>query len=271
QPAVSRALQRLRDTFEDPLLVRTTSGYDLSARAAELLPQLSHLLDNVESMITGSRFDPSTSTQTVRFYGADPEIAWFLPPLFARIRRQAPQMTLEARSNPRDPFEALESSEIHFVITTFRPSTITDQYHGSRLSDMELVVMMRADHPLAGEPLTMEKYLAASHGLVSLTGRGPSLVEQEFTGRRDIQFNYSLRLTSFTAAASFCENSDVLFLLPKQFTSQLTQGHRLVVREPPPELGREPVDVYLFWHERYHRDPMCIWVRDQLKALFPAA
>ncbi|OAD21170.1 transcriptional Regulator, LysR family, partial [Candidatus Thiomargarita nelsonii] len=89
QPAVSRALQRLREMLDDPLLVRTSHGYDLSARATSLLPQLNQLLGDAERLITGPAFEPANSTQTVRFYGPDPEISWFLPPLFERMRQLA--------------------------------------------------------------------------------------------------------------------------------------------------------------------------------------
>ena len=123
QPAVSRALQRLRQTFDDPLLVRSTEGYDLSARATSLLPQLNQLLDNTKSLITGPAFEPASSLQTVRFYGPDPEIDWFLPLLFARMRDQAPYMGLEARSEPQDHFALLESGDVHFVLSAFKPRT----------------------------------------------------------------------------------------------------------------------------------------------------
>ncbi len=271
QPAVSRALQRLRELFADELLVKTANSYALSARAEELLPQLNRLLDSTEQMIIGSTFDPAESVQTVKFYGSDPHITEFLPPLFAQMREHAPHMKLEAYSDPRDHFDLLESGDIHFVISSFQPTTNTDQYHYLVLSKMELAIVMREDHPLAHELFTLENYLAEKHGAIALTGRGPTILDQKLTREgklaRGEQLDIALRLTSFTAIARFCEQSDILFHLPKHFAQQMARGHKLIVRDTLPELKPEYDRVYLYWHARYHNDPMCIWIREQLKQL----
>lgn len=271
QPAVSRALQRLRATFDDPLLVRTPQGYDLSSRAALLLPELDRLLDGAESLITGPTFDPSTSNQTVRFYGPDPEINWFLPPLFERLRTVAPQMALEAHSDPMDHFALLENGEVHFVFSAFRPSANTTQLRSTKLDALEFVLMMHAAHPLATGRLTMKKYLAANHAMVSLTGRGTSMLEDTLVERGHLahgeRLRVVLRLTSFTSVAAFCERSDILFHLPKRFATEMAKGRNIVLREPLPEMRAHSLSVYLYWHERHHKDPMCVWIRDQLKQL----
>ena len=87
QPAVSRALQRLRILFDDSLLVRTSSGYELSSRGQLLHHQLPQLLEKTQELISGPTFEPSISTQSVSFYGSDPEISRSLPPLFNRMRK----------------------------------------------------------------------------------------------------------------------------------------------------------------------------------------
>lgn len=270
QPAVSRALQRLREMLGDPLLVRTSHGYDLSARAVSLLPQLNQLLDGAERLITGPVFDPASSTRTVRFYGPDPEINWFLPPLFERMRQLAPHMVLDARSDPRDHFALLETGEVHFVFSPFQPSANTAQLHSLKLANLDFAILMNADNPLAKGDLTMQRYIAASHGFISLTGRGASLLEQDLIAQGHLEqgarLHVPLCLSSFTSVASFCERSDVVFHLPKRFAEELAQGRNLVVRDALPDMEIEHVNVFLYWHERYHKDPMCAWVREQLKA-----
>ncbi|MGB2665226.1 MAG: LysR family transcriptional regulator, partial [Candidatus Acidiferrum sp.] len=44
QPAVSRALQRLRDMFHDNLFVRTAEGYELTPQGQRLLQELEVML-----------------------------------------------------------------------------------------------------------------------------------------------------------------------------------------------------------------------------------
>ena len=73
--------------FDAPLLVRTSRGYELSAHAETLVPALTQLLEDTERLVAKPAFDPAASTDTLRFYGLEPEIGWFLPPLFERMRR----------------------------------------------------------------------------------------------------------------------------------------------------------------------------------------
>ena len=275
QPAVSRALQRLRAVFDDPLLVRTSRGFELSARAEALLPALSQLLQDAERLVSRPTFDPAASTQVVRFYGPEPEIGWFLPPLFERMRRLAPGMTLEVKSEPREHFGQLERGEVHFVLSPFEPRSSTAELHRLRLAPLTLAVVMSADNPLAQGPLSVERFAAASHGLVSLTGRGTGMLQRELAGQGHLApgdaLHQPLRLSSFTSIAAFCEHSDVVFRLPRRFAEELARGRNLVVREVVPQTSTEVTHVSLYWHERFHQEPMCVWIREQLKGVHAAA
>ena len=61
QPAVSRALNRLRAMFQDELLVRVSRGYELTSRGRELLDELALLLPHVDKLISGKTTLPSGS------------------------------------------------------------------------------------------------------------------------------------------------------------------------------------------------------------------
>ncbi len=273
QPAVSRALQRLRQMLGDELLVRTSQGYDLSARALLLQAQLDQLLEDTQRLITEPEFIPETSMQTVRFYGPDPEINHYLPPLFAQIRQQAPQMRMQVRSDPQDNFALLEAGEVHFVLTALQPEVNISHLYGLKLTDLVFTVVMNKDHPLAKGEVSIEDYLNAKHGMVALTGRGSSLLEQYLMVRGYLgpgeQLDTPLHLSSFYAISSFAEHSDVLFHVPKYFTEDVIRGRNLIARDILPEvLSIQPnKHVYLYWHQRHHQDPMCCWVRELLRAL----
>lgn len=264
QPAVSRALQRLRETFADPLLVRSREGHDLTARAQQLQEELKTTLQRISQMIEAPRFEPATATQTVRFAGPDLEMALFVPNLLAAMHEQAPGMRVELDSQPADPFEMLARGEIHFAITGLLPETGMDQLHRILLESTELAIIMRNDHPLAQVPMTLDTYLSARHGYIALTGKGPMTSDlrlKELGKKR----NTVLRLTSFMAVADFCEKTDLLFMLPLKLIQHLAAGRNVMIREVPPELKRDrALNLYLYWHKRNHKDPMHMWVREQL-------
>lgn len=263
QPAVSRALQRLRETFDDPLLVRTGQGYDLSARASDILPRLEGLLGGLEQLIAEPEFNPAQSDGVVRVYGLDLEVACFVSPLIHLLRNQAPNMRLEVRTEPRDHFELLETGDVHFSLTAMTPRTGDDQYRRLLIAQTRSVCLMSADNPLATGALTLERYLSASHGLVSITGVGPGVVDDRLAelGRKR---HLALRLSNFMTAGDFCETTDLLFVMPEIVAQRIACGRNLVLKQVPDELISPPINFYLYWHERYHRDPMCRWIRQRI-------
>ena len=67
QPAVSHALGRLRNLFNDPLFVRSRSGMDPTPRAHEISDQVSQILINIRQVVSGdSQFDPATSKRELK-------------------------------------------------------------------------------------------------------------------------------------------------------------------------------------------------------------
>ncbi|WP_428035330.1 LysR family transcriptional regulator [Amphritea sp.] len=263
QPAVSRALQRLRETFDDPLLVRTAQGYDLSARAIEILPRLQVLTSSVEQLIAEPKFNPAKAVDVVRVYGLDLEVACFVAPLFKVLRNEAPQMRLEVRTEPRNHFELLETGEVHFSLTGMEPETGEGQYRRLLIAQSGIVCMMSADNPLAMGDLTLERYLSASHGLVSMTGKGPGHVDDRLA-EMGHKRHLALRLSNFMTAADFCETSDLLFVLPEIVARRIALGRNIALKPVPVELLVSPINFFLYWHERYHRDPMCRWIRQRV-------
>src|SRR6202453_5404468 len=66
QPAVSRALQRLRDMFHDDLLIRSSSGYEPTPKGQRLLHDLEASLPRLDRLLSGGDFDPTTEETSFR-------------------------------------------------------------------------------------------------------------------------------------------------------------------------------------------------------------
>src|SRR5215470_5662600 len=71
QPAVSRALARLRDTFHDDLLVRTGSGFELTPHGRRLLTELEVMLPRLDRLLSGGSFDPAREEANFRIAATD--------------------------------------------------------------------------------------------------------------------------------------------------------------------------------------------------------
>src|ERR1700722_16071171 len=96
QPAMSRALERLRRMFGDPLLIRSGRIYERTARGERLLQDVQALIPRLEAMVQGEQFDPSRSSERFRLAMTDHASMIFLPALMDQIRAIAPNVRIEA-------------------------------------------------------------------------------------------------------------------------------------------------------------------------------
>lgn len=262
QPAVSRALQRLRDTLDDPLLVRTREGYDLSARAHEMLPRLNAVLQGAGRLIQPPQFDPATATDTLRLTGLDLEVALYLPQLTRKLHEEAPNLKIELVPQTGDHFQMLDQGEVHFGLTGMEPYFAIDQFHRTMIDRMTAVCLMDRNNPLA-KGMTLEQYVSSRHGMVSITGKGPGSMDRVLEGM-GLSRTVSLRLSSFMSVADFCEGTNLVFSLPERLAEYISRGRNLVMRPHPQEIPQPDIRFFLYWHARFHHDPMCVWVRRKI-------
>jgi len=93
---MSNSLRRLRDLFDDPILVRTSDGMTPTDRALELQPLVRTVLAAAEqAVLPKTEFDPSASTRIFRITASDYSEATLLPVLLTRLRKQAPNVRLD--------------------------------------------------------------------------------------------------------------------------------------------------------------------------------
>ena len=96
QPAVSNMLTRLRENFGDPLLVRTQRGMTPTTRALDLVAPLKRILCEIGTLCQPDAFDPVSASFTASIAATDYALQVVLLPLIARLRQEAPGITLAA-------------------------------------------------------------------------------------------------------------------------------------------------------------------------------
>src|SRR5256885_15451916 len=79
QPAMSRALARLRQLLDDQLLVRDRIGYVLTPRAERIQRQLAGLMPRLETLFAAEVFDPATAEDNYRIATTDYPLLLFFP------------------------------------------------------------------------------------------------------------------------------------------------------------------------------------------------
>ncbi len=275
QPAVSNALKRLRDAIGDELLIRTAHGVRPTSRAEELWPTVRSALAELEAAVTPEGFDVSKTQTTFRMAMADAPAALWLPTLIRSIEQEAPGMNVRmVPLTTRDPRPILLRGDIDLTIGFF-PGVVSQMatepstpIRHERLYTGHYVCVMRKDHPLAKQELSLDAYCAANHLLVSFSGRAHGLVSDALA-QLNRERRILLTVNQFFTAGKVVASSDLITVLPHHLIASTGQSGDLIAKELP--FSMPEVHVDMLWHERDARSPSHKWLRGKLAATTGAA
>ncbi len=257
QPAVSNALSRLRQTFDDQLFVRTPQGMQPTPVADNVIGDVRRALGLLgKSVGVNARFDPATSEKAFRL-GLNDLGQWLLlPTLQQRVRRAAPRVSLSTYYQDRhSAAEALKASDLDLLVDA--PQVNAREFHHRPLVTMPYVVAMRPDHPLAHGTLSLERYLEAAHIHVSSRrrGRGHADIALHTLGeKREV----AMRVQHYLVAEQITRHSDLLWTVPRILAERLS----LTFRDTP--FALEPMRWHLYWSRSAADDPANRWLRDRV-------
>src|SRR5262245_30306465 len=211
-------------------------------------------------------FDPRTSHRTFNFCVVDAGLIKLLPPLVDRLLDEAPNVRLSVSQLEAEHLEPwLESGKLDFAMGSF-PS-LTKGIRRQPLWVERYVSVVRRGHPrLAAEP-TLRAFAAEKHVLVSIAGSGHAhqLTERALEAAIPPQ-NIVCRIPMFIGAAIVAKHTDAVATLPLSVATVLAKDLDLKLITPPLKLPK--IDIYQYWHDRFHHEPGNQWIRSVFKALF---
>lgn len=262
QPAVSRALARLRQQFGDRLLVKGGRSMLPTAYASDLAGPLETLLKQAAALYgAGPMFDAATTTRVFRLATTDYGAIAVLPHVLSQMTLQAPNAALEIVGFGRDTFQMLAEGQID--IAFYADDLVPNSLRTSDLFTEDYACMVRSGHPLArrivGGRIEMDDYLAHDHALVTVAGGRTGIVDDALRSlghKRRI----ALWLPYFMTAAVLVARSDLIITLPRRAAEAAAGSLGLISFMPPVAL--ESFGYRMIWHERTHQDAACCWLRD---------
>jgi DNA-binding transcriptional LysR family regulator len=269
QPAVSNALNRLRESLGDRLVTRSGYGVEPTPRALALWPTISEALKKLEASLSPGDFTASEANNTFVLAMADATAAELMPGLVEIIETDAPGVSMRVLPlTTRDPRKLLDEGGIDLAVGFF-PAVLADltaqaqtggiaAFDHQRLYVGEYVCVMRDGHPLARGPMTLKRYCDAHHLLVSFSGRPFGFVDQALASHGQKR-RIVLTVNQFFTAGRVVATSDLLTVLPRHFVSVTGMAEQLTVRELP--FAVPPVHVDALWHRRQGQRSDHAWLR----------
>ena len=267
QPGLSKALNRLRYLFDDPLFVRCDGGMEPTARALELAGPIHGALAAISRTLTlPAAFDPATVSATVKIATIDLYHMNLLPSLVGHLRRHAPGVDLQVRANDCSCLrEQLASGEIDLAFAPL--GSRTGELSAEPLWNDRLVTLVGPNSPLR-QPMTMEAYAAAGHLVdaghvqVSADGVGTSVVDAILTAR-GLRRRIVLVLPNSAGIPFVVAATDLIATLPSRIVKGLAPVPNIRVLTPPfPDVEVSP---HMFWHRRTDTDPLQVWLRAAIR------
>ncbi len=268
QPAASRALGRLRRMLGDPLFVRGRDRLTPTPRAAALEAPLRAVLASIRAMVVTPVFDPLTATGSIRLMVHDTDAAGMVPRLLGVLAREAPQLDVTLLPRRADPLQVLAVDGADIAIGAFAAAPAG--FRRQRLYGDTMVCVLRRGHPALVRDLTLARFVALKHALISITGEGGGAVDTALAAR-GLARRIALRIPSFLAAPLVIARSDLIVTMPRRVAQEFVTFAPIVLVEPP--LPIPAFTVSQVWHERRHADPRHAWLRQTIfaSAAEPAA
>ena len=256
QPAVSNALARLRDLFNDELFIRTSRGMIPTPVANQLIGDIRNALSLIQNTISVSeKFDPSTANMTFKISIGDTSEYRLLPLLIKELAEIAPKVKVETYLTARkDASRELASGAIDFSID---PPLQSDQHlKHEKIYQEDYVMIVRKDHPiLKKQKITIEDYLDLSHIHISNRKTGMGHVDMTLY-KLGLSRDIYLRAQHFLVAPYIVEQSDMAITTTKGFAVD----RNLAWRELPFDI--DPLVLHLYWHENNDNESSSKWMRD---------
>jgi DNA-binding transcriptional LysR family regulator len=262
QSATSHALGRLRALLKDPLFVRTRRGLVPTARAEAMADAVRSSVTALEAtLFAPAPFDPNTVERTFRVRPSDYVEYLLVPPLLRRLAKVAPRVNFWARPSMTEPTLALEEGQLDLLIQPTHSGEQTEGLRMEALWDDHLVGIARRGHPLTKGRLTLERFAAASHALVSPRGQPGGMVD-DVLNQHGLQRRIAFTTPNFVVAPQVVATTDLIMILPARLAAAVGSGPRLVTFAPP--LKVPGFQIAMFWHDRHDSDPAHAFIRREI-------
>jgi DNA-binding transcriptional LysR family regulator len=264
QPAMSGALSRLRQLFDDELLVRTGRTMRATPFAETLEASLREILAQVEQTVfSRAHFDPATDARTFTVLATDYTALVLMRPLLEQLAHDAPHVRVRVESARIGELASqLHRGEVDLAVL---PAHLSEAggLDSEELFTDRFVVVVSTDHPEVDDRLTLEQ-LAGLPYLSFRQGEVRSVVDLQLD-ERGLGRAADALFESFVLGALLLRGTRMVAFLQERLARELRTAAALRIVEPPVPLA--PLVERLSWHPRATNDPAHRWLRERIATL----
>ena len=257
--AMSRSLGRLRETMDDPLLVRAGRTLVPTPRAVELREEVRQLVQDAEAALRPAKLlDLHRLRRTFAIRASDGFAESFGPGLLKQIRREAPGVRLRLVRKLDKDSGPLREGIVDFETAVVGKDTSPELRSHALFRD-RFIGVVRPGHELSSGTVECDDYGRQVHVAVVRQAGGGS-VEPSFSSA-GMERNVVAEVDGYSAACSLVRRTDLVATIPERHTTGLRDGlHTFRLPFETPELL-----ISLLWHPRHDADPAHRWMRERIR------
>lgn len=264
QPAVSAALKRLREMFDDPLFVRASQGMTPTPRAEQLVQHIAPLLQGVQQAIFSTpAFNPLEDRYSFRLGMSDWVEQWLMPDLLADLMTEAPLVDVTVLA--ADPWQAiplLEKQQADMAVMVGNESS-RDLLREDIASAGFCTLWDNRQIRLAS-PLTLTDFVQHDHVLVSYRGVSESALDEQLR-QQGVARRVRFVTPHFSALPMMLNRMPLFATVPQGLVSSWCKRYELCAAPVP--VAMPDYRLSLLWHKAGSGDAAHCWMRDKLRQL----
>jgi LysR family transcriptional regulator, nod-box dependent transcriptional activator len=271
QSTVSGSLKRLREVFDNELLVFNGRELLLTEKAKALLPQLERFQLAGESLLGSLEFDPSEITHRFRIASADWLSFLLIPLLHERLNANAPKAGVQFVHGDRSSGEDMRQGMIDMVIAPERVSEWSglnlfnddSDYQYEHLFTDQMVGIESTRHARSRTEPDQDAYLRHTHISFNLGSRVNASIERDTLAAAGLAQNDQFLVPEFTTLPHVVAATGCIAAIPLSLARPFTEVLPIRIFEPP--VAFPTLKIIMAWTKASDRDEPHCWFRQQIR------
>lgn len=261
QSAMSNALARLRQYFDDELLVPLAGKLELTPRAELLHQAVRDVLLRIETTVaTVPEFHATSTDREFTIFVSDYSMAVLIPHMLALAAQRGSKARFRLKPQIAQPHRSLERGETDLLLI---PDVFCSPEHPQeRLFDEHYVCVVWKDSPLAQGEMTLERYMAASHVTMQPNDDDLPVLEKWFVDVPGMRRQIAVSTYNFCAIPFMVVGTNLIGTVHSLLAQRILPALPVVLKPVPlPGVGFQQT---MQWHKYRTRDPGLVWLRSLL-------
>lgn len=261
QSATSGILARLRDYFEDDLLVQMGKQMHITPFAAEMQEPVSEVLNTIRNCIIDKKINtPELSNRNFRIIASDYIMQVVLADLLASLTKVAPNITFEFMSTFSGDLYTLAKQGADLVIA---PSAfMIDGYSSEEILVDDFVVIADENNSKLDGQITLEQFIDIGHVTIGYEKASQLSIEKWMVDANEVNRRVEVVVNDFSSMFFTVINTERVALVPKRL-AELNAKH-LPIKFYDAPFKAPQLRESLMWHPSLNNDPIHKWLIEQI-------